>query len=360
MQTVNVFGVEIHFGIYLTVFFLVWSVALVFLQRIVFGVVRRVANRTAWKFDDILLDAMNVPLILLIFGAGAYAACRTAGYDKGVALAAPAFKATVIVALVLFLDKLIRDLLRHYSPKVELLKTSGGVVRGFSRGIIYGLGLLILLNSFGVSLTPVLASLGVGSLAVALALQPTLENFFSGIQIIGDRIIMVGQFIRLDSGEEGYVEKIGWRSTWIRLLPNNTVIVPNKVLVNARILNYYYPQKELAVLVNVGVSYDSDLERVERITIDVARDVMKTVPGGVPGFEPFIRYNTFNQSSIDFTVILRGNEFVDQYLIKHEFIKRLHARYRKEGVVIPFPLRTIDIPPATAQVLKTMFEKGGK
>jgi small-conductance mechanosensitive channel len=125
------------------------------------------------------------------------------------------------------------------------------------------------------------------------------------------------------------------------MLPNNTVLVPNAKLAQAIVINYHLPDKELAVLVNVGVDYESDLEQVERVTCDVARDVMRTVPGGVPQFEPFIRYHTFGESSIDFTVILRASEFVDQYLVKHEFVKRLHQRYRHEGIAIPFPIRTL-------------------
>ena len=102
------------------------------------------------------------------------------------------------------------------------------------------------------------------------------------------------------------------------------------------------PEKELAVLVNLSVHYNSDLKKVEQVTIETAREVMKEVRGGVPTFEPFIRYNTFGDSGIGFTVILRGKEFVDQYLIKHEFIKRLHEHYRCEGIVIPYPIRAIN------------------
>jgi small-conductance mechanosensitive channel len=101
------------------------------------------------------------------------------------------------------------------------------------------------------------------------------------------------------------------------------------------------PDPELAVLVSVGVHYDSDLRKVEQVTSQVAKEVMQTVPGGVPSFNPFIRYHTFNQSSIDLTVILRSQRFVDGYLIKHEFMKRLQQRYREEGIVIPFPIRTV-------------------
>jgi len=165
--------------------------------------------------------------------------------------------------------------------------------------------------------------------------------FFSGFHITVARQIKIGDYIKLDSGEEGYVIDINWRTTKIKMLPNNVALIPNEKLTKAIVTNYYLPDKEMAVLVNLGVHYDSDLKKVEKITCETAREIMKTVPGGVPGFEPFIRYNTFGDSSIGFTVILRAKEFADQYLIKHEFIKRLHERYKKENIIIPYPIRTI-------------------
>lgn len=134
---------------------------------------------------------------------------------------------------------------------------------------------------------------------------------------------------------------MNWRNTTIRMLPNNMVVVPNAKIASAIVTNYCLPEQEMSVLVQVGISYASDLEKVERVTIEVAQGVMKEVPGGVPEFEPFIRYHTFGDFSINFTVILRVKEFVDHYLVKHEFIKRLHKRYAKEGIEIPFPIRTV-------------------
>jgi small-conductance mechanosensitive channel len=120
------------------------------------------------------------------------------------------------------------------------------------------------------------------------------------------------------------------------------VLVPNAKLAQAIVTNYYFPDKEMAVLVNLGVHYHSDLKKVETVTCEVAKEVMKELPGGVPEFDPFIRYHTFGDFSINFTVILRAKEFVDQYLIKHEFIKRLHERFAEEGIVIPYPIRAIN------------------
>ena|SRR5215813_4937359 len=110
------------------------------------------------------------------------------------------------------------------------------------------------------------------------------------------------------------------------------VIVPNSKLASTLVTNYYQPEKEMSVPVQVGVSYQSDLKKVEQITIDVARQVMREVGGGVANFEPFIRYHTFADRSVNFNVTLRAREFTDQFLVRHEFIKRLHERYQQEGI----------------------------
>lgn len=215
------------------------------------------------------------------------------------------------------------------------------LTRNIAWALIAVLGLLVILNGLGLSITPMLTALGVGGLAVALALQEPLANFFAGLFITLAGQIRVGDYVKLDSGQEGYVVDFSWRSTRLRMLANNLVVVPNSKLAQAILVNHHLPSQDLAVLVEVGVDYSSDLRHVERVVTDVGRSVMREVPGGVPEFEPFIRYHTFGDSSINFTVILRAREFVDQYLIKHEFIKRLHARFDQEGVVIPFPIRTI-------------------
>ena len=227
------------------------------------------------------------------------------------------------------------------------------LTRNTAWALIAVLGFLVILNGLGISITPMLTALGVGGLAVALALQEPLANFFAGLFITLAGQIRVGDYVKLDSGQEGYVADFSWRSTRLRMLANNLVVVPNSKLAQAILVNHHLPSQDLAVLVEVGVDYASELRHVERVVTEVGRSVMQEVTGAVPAFEPFIRYHTFGDSSINFTVILRAREFVDQYLIKHEFIKRLHARFDQEGIVIPFPIRTIahrqePTPPAAA------------
>jgi small-conductance mechanosensitive channel len=345
VNSISILGVEISAWVYVPVVYFLWVSILLLCKKIVFNRIRHWAGKTKTQLDDVLMNALNLPLTLLIFVSGIFILEKISPFREETELMRYFFialRATAIVAAIIFFDRLLRGLIRNYSNRVDILKTSGGLAQGIVRIIVFGLGLLILLDSFGVSITPLIASLGIGSLAVALALQPTFENFFSGIQIMIDKPIMVGHFIRLESGEEGYVQKIGWRSSWVRMLPNNTVVIPNKILVNSRVTNYYYPERVMSVLIQVGVHYGSDLEYVERVTVDVGEEVMREVPGGVPEFKPFIRYHTFNSSSVDFTVILRCREFVDSYMIKHEFIKRLHKCYHEKGIVIPFPISAVN------------------
>lgn len=209
---------------------------------------------------------------------------------------------------------------------------------------IYILGFLVILQTLGISVTPVLTALGVGGLAVALALQETLSNLFAGMQILAARQIKPGDYVRLDTGEEGYVSDVTWRNTTIKAIPNNMVIVPNSKLASTILTNYHQPERKMRVYVPVGVHYNSDLQHVERVTIEVAKEVQTTVDGANKGHVPWIRYNEFGGSAINFRTVLEVEEFFSGYELTHEFIKRLKHRYDKEGITIPFNMVTLDIP----------------
>jgi small-conductance mechanosensitive channel len=232
--------------------------------------------------------------------------------------------------------------------------TSGSatIFVSITRVVVWTIGGLVLLNSLGVAITPLLTALGVGGLAVALALQDTLSNLFAGVHILTSRKVQPGDFIQLDNGMQGYVQDTNWRNTIIRQLPSNILVVPNATVASSIVTNYHLPEHETSVTVPCSVSYDSDLDRVELVTIEVGREVMQEVKGAVPEYEPTVRYNTFDGSGINFNVGLRAAEISAQALIIHEFIKRLHARYQKEGIDNSSPAETVvylsPAEPATA------------
>ncbi|MDE3173024.1 MAG: mechanosensitive ion channel family protein [Gemmatimonadota bacterium] len=315
-------------------------VAAYVVRRLVFPSLLRAAAQTPTTADDRAVAALERPILLWGALLGAHVGVTIV---PALASSAHAIQQTIEVVLIVSaswtLGRIAGDVISARTAEANL--PSANLIPNLARTGVLMVGALVLLRQLGIEITPILTALGVGGLAVGLALQDTLANLFAGIQILISKQVRVGDFIRLSSGEEGYVADITWRYTTIRQLANNFTIVPNAKLSSAVTANFNMPDLEQAVSVQVGVSYASDLERVERVTVEVARDVMRTVAGGVPAYEPSIRFHTFGDSSINFSVNLRGQDYTAQYLIKHEFIKRLTARYRAEGIDIPFPVRTI-------------------
>ena len=335
--------------------FLLTLVAGYIVRKVVFWRLAQWSKKTETQLDDIIIAAIKTPFVIWFVMLGLYLALQTlvlpevldttinkARLDKVVAFGEKILMVLGYLSVTFALANMVGKMVQVYAGKVETALPVTSLTRHVTRIIIFALGVLIILHKLGIPIAPIMATLGVGGLAVALALQDTLSNLFAGFHIIMARQIKVGDFVKLDSGEEGYVTDIHWRTTKIRMLPNNVVLIPNDKLAKAVVVNYYLPDKEMEVVVQLGVHYDSDLKKVEQVTIDVARQVMREVPGGVATFEPLVQFHTFADSSINFNVKLRAKEFTDQHLIKHEFIKRLHERYAKEGIVIPYPIRAIN------------------
>lgn len=312
-------------------------------RKALFNRFNRLAKNTKTQIDDIIIAATRGPFIVWCLMLGIFFALEASQLPIDIVNIAQKTIIVLAIASVTFtLAGISTGLITAYSSRLQSALPITSLTQNIAKIFIIGIGVLIILSALGISITPILATLGVGGLAVALALQDTLSNFFSGFHVTMARQIQVGDYVKLESGEEGYITDINWRTTKIKMLPNNVVLVPNSKMAQAIVTNYYLPDKEMAVLVNMGVHYNSDLKKVEAITCEVAKEVMKEVAGGVPDFEPFIRYNGFGDFSVNFTVIMRAKEFVDQYLIKHEFIKRVHERYRKEGIIIPYPIKAIN------------------
>jgi small-conductance mechanosensitive channel len=201
-----------------------------------------------------------------------------------------------------------------------------------------------MLQSIGVSITPLLGALGVGGLAVALALQDTLANLFAGVHVLASKTIEPGDYIRLSSGQEGYVVDINWRNTSIRTLSDNIEVIPNQRFSDTILTNYHRPAQDMSLLIQAKVSYGADLEHVEKVVVEIGDAVMGEIEGAVKEGQTLVRFHTFAESGIDFTVILRITEFGEQFRIKHEFLKRLHRRFQSEGIEIPLPTRRLLLP----------------
>jgi small-conductance mechanosensitive channel len=210
----------------------------------------RWAEHTKSDLDDIIIAAIKGPFIIWFFMLGIYLALRFPKLPANIINTAD--KTLLVLGLLsvtLVLANIASGLITHYSGKWDLPGAS--LTRTISKIVIFIIGILVILNALGISITPILATLGVGGLAVALALQDTLSNLFAGFHIITNRIVRVGDYIKLDSGEEGYVIDVNWRSTKVKMLANNIVLIPNSKLTQTNVTNFYLPDKDLAVPVNL-------------------------------------------------------------------------------------------------------------
>lgn len=306
------------------------------IEKVVLTILKRNALRTKWEGDEIIVDSLKGTAWIVCLLGGVFGALQISPVE------ARLYNILEDILLVLLILTITVAFARMGSGFVGLSskRFSGGfpsasIYGNIVRILIFILGLLTILHLFGVSIAPALAALGVGGLAVALALQDPLANLFSGLQIISSGQISRGDYVRLQSGVEGTVTDITWRNTTIVGTANLTIIIPNTLMASNIITNYNLPQKEVVFPVGFRVGYDSDLSVVERVAVEVATGVMKEVEGGVSEFQPVVRFINYGDTGIMFNVMLRATEFASQALLAHELLKRLHARFRQEGIETP-------------------------
>jgi small-conductance mechanosensitive channel len=326
------------FGVLVITLFVGWIA-----RRVLFRALRQWASKTETHADDMLIQAFSGPFMIWMLILGLHLATQSSELsDRATGLIGKSLLILWVISLTLVASRLAGNLVKHYGSNIQGALPVTSLTQNLARIGVITMGLLILLNQLGVSITPILTALGVGGLAVALALQDTLANLFAGFYVSLSGNIRPNDYIKLDSGEEGYVTDISWRSTTIRALPNNLIIVPNAKLAQAIVTNYYLPEKRMSLLIPIGVSYDSDPAAVERILIEEAKKGAEDIPGLLAEPAPFVRFIPgFGDSSLNFTLICQVAEFVDQYLAQHELRKRIFKRFREENIEIPFPIRTV-------------------
>jgi small-conductance mechanosensitive channel len=314
-------------------------------KKFVMSWLRRWARNTDTLLDDklvVLVDRTLKPLLIL--GLAAASLNMFPLSDKLLTVLNRGIFLAILGVALFYGAKIVQLMLNHWLGRSTTKEEWREPVNFATRIVFAGIGTMILLDNLGISLTAVWTTLGVGSVAIALALQDTLSNFFAGIYMRLDSPVRVGDYIKLDGGNEGFVVQIGWRSTRIRTLPNNIVVVPNAKLATAVITNYSMPESQMSLLVPISVSYDSDPERVERILIEESLKAAREVEGLLAEPAPFVRFIPgFGESSLDFTLICRVATYVDQYLAQHELRKRILARFRKERIQIPYPQRDVHV-----------------
>ena len=308
------------------------ALLLAFLSKYIIGaIVKPFTQKTKTIIDDLIIEAINAPIFAAIIAGGLWIGInRILTVARTESIVNKIFIIVIIGIIGLAISRIVHALLEWYSVEIAPRTASDfddRLVPLLSRVadiIVYSFAFLVILGRIGVNIGPYLAGLGIGGLAVALALQPTLTNFLSGTYVISDSVIRKGDYIQLESGVEGTVEEIGWRITKIRHWQGNLIILPNTKLSDAVVTDFEKPDLSMVFGVDGGVSYDSDLDKVEQVIVEVATAVLN-----------------FGDSNINFSVILKAQNRAGTFALKHYFIKALHKRFQNEGIIMEYPVRKV-------------------
>jgi small-conductance mechanosensitive channel len=304
--------------------------------RIVFRIISSGIRRTQTPIDDIVLNVLKAP----ISSAGALVAIWLA--LRGLPLSSETVRYVnrgwVIVATLLLVSIGLRSLngfTRGVVEKTPNLAPAAGMIRVIGRVIVLSLGGVMLLQSFGIAVEPLIASMGIGSLAVALALRDTLSNFFAGLYIHADRPLRVGNYVKIENGEEGYVQQIGWRSTRIKNLSNNIDVVPNEKLAQSILTNFDLPDSTFSFSIPVPVGHGIHPDRILKQLNEIALGLPTEIPELIPDAPPSVSFGGFGETGSLFSLNCRVRSHVDQGGVRSTIQLRILERFLREG--IPFP-----------------------
>ncbi len=312
-------------------------------RRFLFLALERWSRRTTGQIDDIMVRAVKGPFMIWVLMLAIDLAAQFSILPERISsLISKILLFLMITSLTFVGAKLASETVRIYGARAQGTLPVTSLTQNLAKIAVIVVGILILLNLLGMSITPLLTFFGVGGLAVALGLQDTLANFFAGFYVSLSGHVRLGDYIKLNSGEEGYVFDIGWRSTTIKALSNNLIVIPNSRLAQAIVTNYYLPEKRISVSIPVSVSFDCDPDQIQSILQEEARKGASEIKGLLAEPAPVARFIPgFGSSSLDFTLTCQVTEFMDQYPVQDELRKRILKRFRGENIEMPFPARTV-------------------
>ena len=323
----------------------------------------RVKNDDESKIKSIFLNALKGLPISMCLIIGLYWIVNTANYlpDGLVRVFSYLLFIVVVITLTRVVEKTLSGFISwKFSESGDISQSS--LLNTLFKILVYASSALIILQELGISIAPIVTAMGVGGMAIAFGVQESVANIFSGLHLIVTKQVKINDYIKLGSGAEGRVTDINLRYTTITPAADGSVIIiPNKDIAGAMMTNFSRPRQDVGIVINMGVGYESDLDLVERVTLEVARDIQQQYDDYDPNdasspLHPAVLFQEFGESSINFWAVLHASVYTKQLKIKHEFIKAITKRYREENINIPFPIRTVLMPEEVA-VDKIDFSK---
>lgn len=328
----------VHSLIILIVFYLLSQILVFISQKIIL----KITKRTKTEVDDSIVAKTNKPLSFILLLIGLRLAIIPHKIRPDILDIIEHIISTLIIAVMTYIAIVVIDILisnwgKKFASRTES-KVDGEIVllfQRFSRITISFIGLIFILDVWGVKVGPLLASLGIAGIAVAFALQNTLGNIFGGISLIVDRSVKVGDFIKLDDGAEGFVTDIGFRSTKIRSRDGDLIILPNGKLADSKIYNYHKPLPITRVTVDFGVKYGSDVEKVKKIALNEIKSIKNVLKEPAPQ----VIFEELGDFSLKFKAFFWVKSIEEKIEAKEIATTAIYNALNKIG--IPFPTRTV-------------------
>ncbi len=281
----------------------------------------------------LLDDTLRIPSVLWCLVAALVGMLQFADIpDRAVRWAINGIVIFLVLSISVSISAFLVRLGVFYSERRGLPFALSGLSRALVHLLFLVLGGVVLLRYFDVTVAPLLTALGVGGLAVALALRDTLANFFAGVHILVEAPLSVGDFIKLSSGEEGTVTDIGWRTTRVLTTTNNTVVIPNEKITSSILTNYALPDQKVVITVDVLTALDADVDQIARIAVEEAARVENTVPQ----FTPLLLVDPgVLPTHLHTKLVVQVQHRLHQGMVASEVRRRILARFRREGVPLP-------------------------
>ncbi len=312
--------------------------------RIVGKYLRKLVARTRFRLDDVLIEATVRPASWGVLLFGVYIALLPLGLtDKYGKFFGKAFETAVAVLVLVFLVRLVDGLAEYLKPKVAKTRTSLDdailpAMRTAAKIFVLIVGILGILANLDYPIGSILAGLGVGGLAVALAAQQTLSNWFGAFMIFSDRPFTAGD--RVVVGDvDGFIEQVGLRSTRIRTLEGTQVSIPNSTIANTEINNISrMPARKSNG--TIGLTYETTADKMEE-ALGIIRDILRTNNSVredfIVHFEDFADYS-LNIRVIYWVLTVNYAEFLS---IKEKVNLEIMRRFADAGIEMAFPTQTL-------------------
>ncbi len=237
-------------------------------------------------------------------------------------------------ALLLFLSERIRKfLVNRVFPKYNIDIGVSQAVAAIIKYILLIIGFVVIIQTSGIDLSAIGLLIGALGVGIGFGLQNITNNFISGLIILFERPVKVGDRVEID-GLTGNIVKISARATTIITNDHIAVIVPNSDLIDKRVVNWSHNNKQVRLNISVGVAYKEDPDNISNILTEIAKEH----PGVLPLPSPYVRFDEFADSSINFTLQVWTIEYVDRPMIlKSELYYKIFRAFRDKGIEIPFP-----------------------